>query len=180
MPKKRSIGTPKKGDRFGKLSFLYEVIINGERYWKCSCDCGNTTSRAARSILRSFKASSFVGCVKCRSKQKRNRYSNFEKMNEKKLMERWRDCHRHMLRRCFNESDPAYRNYGARGITVSHKLINPKDFCSYIMSLKGWDNLLLSLDRINNNGNYEPGNLRMATNLQQTLNRRPKEQWSPK
>ena len=67
----------------------------------------------------------------------------------------------------------AYPNYGGRGITLALEWVHDvESFCSYIKSLPGSDDVTLSLDRVDNNGNYERGNLRWATKQTQSLNKR--------
>jgi len=76
--------------------------------------------------------------------------------------------------RCFNQSNPAYDSYGGRGITIYKYWIRDYiSFKNYILSELGErptkDH---SLDRIDNNGNYEPGNLRWGSRSTQTINQR--------
>lgn len=64
------------------------------------------------------------------------------------------------INRCLNENHPAYGGYGGRGISVFEEWVKtPSLFADYLMSLDGWSNPRLLLDRENNNGNYEPENL---------------------
>ena len=76
-----------------------------------------------------------------------------------------------MLDRCYNENTQSYKYYGARGITVCQEW--KEDFISfYNWSIEnGWKNEL-SIDRVNNNGNYEPSNCRWTTDKQQNRNKR--------
>lgn len=73
-----------------------------------------------------------------------------------------------MLQRCTNPRVTGYANYGGRGIRV-----NPRweTFENFLADMGERPNGL-TLDRINNDGNYEPGNCRWATRLQQVHNRR--------
>lgn len=83
-----------------------------------------------------------------------------------------------MIMRCNNPNDPGYKRYGGRGIGVCNEWENDfKAFYNYISKLPGFDNLgksanNLSLDRKDNNGDYEPGNIRLATRHEQAVNRR--------
>ena len=75
--------------------------------------------------------------------------------------------------KCYNKNSPKYRIYGGRGIRMYDGwLNNPKAFCEYIKNLPHSGEKGMTLDRINNDGNYEPGNLRWVGMREQTLNRR--------
>ena len=82
---------------------------------------------------------------------------------------RWRS----MVRRCTDPTDSGWESYGGRGITVAPEWINdPRAFCEWVDEHlgpcpEGW-----SIDRIDNDGNYEPGNVRWASPQQQVANQR--------
>lgn len=78
--------------------------------------------------------------------------------------------------RCYNKNNHKYKSYGARGIAMHEPWINNYLlFKSYIVSELGDRPKGYSLDRINNDGNYEPGNIRWADDLTQNHNARPKK-----
>jgi len=75
-----------------------------------------------------------------------------------------------MKRRCFNTHDPKWRDYGGRGIKVDPRWA--KDYKEFLKYVGRRPSPMHSLDRIDNDGNYEPGNVRWATARQQYHNRR--------
>lgn len=81
--------------------------------------------------------------------------------------------------RCFNKQHRSYKWYGGRGITMCAEWREDfRAFYDYIgprPEEPGKERNLLSLDRINNDGNYEPGNVRWATHKQQQNNRRQRK-----
>lgn len=87
--------------------------------------------------------------------------------------------YRQMKQRCYNKNHKQYGDYGARGIEVETWLFDFDNYVDYLTSLlperktiEDMQRLKYSIDRINNDGNYERGNLRWAPPLQQLLNRR--------
>lgn len=78
-----------------------------------------------------------------------------------------------MKDRCFNKNSKGYKNYGGRGITVYDGWIHDfQAFYNYISSLPHFGETGYSIDRIDNDGNYEPGNIRYADRKTQNNNRR--------
>ncbi|GAH87592.1 unnamed protein product, partial [marine sediment metagenome] len=76
----------------------------------------------------------------------------------------------HMKQRCYNENHVGYKNYGGRGIAVCSEWISsPKTFIDWALPL--WKEGL-QIDRMDNNGNYEPSNCRFITHAENQLNSR--------
>lgn len=71
-----------------------------------------------------------------------------------------------MMKRCYTKTHEYYHKYGGRGVTVCKEWHNPENFLNDMGASNG-----LSLDRINNDGNYEPTNCRWATKKEQSVNR---------
>ena len=83
-----------------------------------------------------------------------------------------------MISRCATKNPSFYKNYGGRGITVCKRWRD--SFADFLEDMGRKPSPELSLDRINNDGNYEPGNCRWATDKEQANNRRPRKSWSRK
>jgi hypothetical protein len=142
------------GKRFGNWIAL-EKIKNESRnewYYKSICSCGHIASLSGDRL----KTKKETNC---------HRHSNkIHGMYNTSTFKIW--CG--MLNRCFKPSTIGYKYYGGRGITVCERW---KYFPNFLedMGVRP-DNL--QIDRINNDGNYEPGNCRWATPLQNVSNRR--------
>ena len=81
-----------------------------------------------------------------------------------------------MNQRCNNPDCPGYKYYGARGIKVC--FASSEVFINYVVGVLKVDPRGLTIDRINNDGNYESGNIRFVTNLENQQNKRPRKKKS--
>ena len=82
--------------------------------------------------------------------------------------------YRGMMTRCYNSNTPSYKRYGARGITMCDEWKNDfSKFHNYVITLPNYGEPgYTSIDRIDNNGGYKPGNIRWATSVMQNNNKR--------
>jgi len=133
----------------------------------CECICGNYISPQIIS-LRNLRTKS-CGCIGNRSYNKLRRPKPMHGYRNHYLYNTW--CN--IKTRCLNKNNRNYEWYGARGITVYKDwLEDPTAFIKYIEKELGERPIGKSLDRIDNNGNYEPRNLRWATQKEQIQNSR--------
>ncbi len=138
--------------------------------WNCLCDCGNHIIMYTESL----KSGNTKSCG-CQHYQTGEKHFSFKHGLSGGHPLYNRLCH--IIERCYRENHPNYPNYGGRGIKVFQGWLDDrKSFIDYIESLYPDDlyDLLeegMSLDRIDVNGNYEPGNLKLATNEEQANNK---------
>lgn len=152
---------PMVGLQFGKLTVVSLCSTGKKVLWNCKCSCGEMKEVDGRN-LRSGNSKS-CGCVTReksldRSTKHGGRYSS-EYSN-------W--CN--MVSRCTNRANKKWKYYGGRGISVCTQW--RESFSEFIKDVGPKPGKGFSLERERNEGNYEPGNVRWATQKEQTRNTR--------
>lgn len=162
------------GKRFGRLTVVRRVGTKEKQpLWECRCDCGGVTI-VQSSILKRGRSRS-CGCWKIEAPKSPERR---QAMKEKSTRHGYSGTSTHqawrsMLQRCLNPNVQYWHRYGGRGIKVCPEW-NPaqggsfESFLSAMGEKPDW--ATGGIDRIDNDGNYEPSNCRWATMKQQREN----------
>lgn len=148
------------GHRFGRLLVLSESGRDKHKQilWKCLCDCG-AEKTVTGSNLRGKTRS--CGCLKAEIDPARLRTHGKSGTKEHKI---WKG----MISRCAITTATGYKNYGGRGVKVCERW---HDFSAFFTDM-GECGQGMSIDRIDVNGNYEPGNCCWSTKKDQARNTR--------
>ncbi|WP_199570603.1 hypothetical protein [Streptomyces murinus] len=132
--------------------------MRADKRVQCRCDCGNDHSL----LFKEWGRTQSCGCLRNeRSAERLTRHGH----KSSPLYASWAQ----MIQRCTNPDHKQWANYGGRGITVCERWL---DFPNFLADM-GERPAGLTLDRIDNNRSYEPGNCRWADVSTQNSNRRP-------
>ena len=155
MPNKPIIDL--SGQSRGKLKILYRLHNYHKRgtYWLCLCDCGSLVISTSQNLKK------IKSCLHCR------RHAVKHNKCDTRLYRIWSG----MKKRCCNERDPTYHNYGERGIAICQEwLDNFQAFYNWAINNNYQESL--TIDRIDVNKGYEPANCRWADRHTQNVNTR--------
>lgn len=158
--------TERKFGRLTVIKFLYNR--NNQSHWLCKCVCGRESAPSKGKLLSGRTTS--CGCFRREITVQR---SSTHGMSKTRFYHIWGG----IKERCYNKLSPAYSFYGERGISMSKKWQKFEGFkedmyASYLSHLREFGENNTSIERINNNGNYELENCVWATDLLQGGNRR--------
>ena len=154
------------GQKFNQLTVIMRVedhiFPSGQKQtqYLCKCDCGNKVKVISRNLITGNTKS--CGCYAIEIRTHHDKWGS-------KIYKCWDN----MKSRCLNPKATGYKNWGGRGITVCEEWVKSFDnFYNYVSKLPHFGEDGRQLDRINNDGDYKPGNVRWATRSEQTLNSR--------
>lgn len=154
-------------DRFGRLVVVERVASrNGKSYWRCDCDCGASVVVCAANLRNgSIKSCS---CLKAERARVLRLVHGDKRTKTGKIAPEWKAWDG-MIQRCENSKNASFERYGARGIKVCQRWRD--NYQAFLQDVGRKPSPKHSLDRINNDGDYEPNNVRWATAKQQANNR---------
>ena len=159
------------GKRFGRLlvtGYVAGARLPGLTRLKaraiCSCDCGNSNIIDVQSLSAGTTRS--CGCLRDEKVKERMTTHGMSDTDEYIAWE-------NIKNRCYYEKDISYKNYGGRGITVCASWLDKEyGFLNFFRDIGKKPSKTHSIDRINNDDNYEPSNCRWATRKEQATNKR--------
>jgi len=147
-----------KNKKFGRLTPVEVVFIDKKRKWICKCDCGNEVVALAGSLTSGNSKS--CGCFHRENLSKRNFKHGGAKTPTYYIWAALKD-------RCLNKNNKSWKRYGGRGIKVCDKWMEFKGFYEDMGEKPGKE---FSIDRKDNDGDYEKSNCRWVTKLTQSNN----------
>jgi hypothetical protein len=149
------------GARFGRLTVISEPTCGERSRVGVRCDCGTVKTIALRALGTSTNS---CGCLGKETTSARSRKHGKTGTTEYRI---WQS----MKWRCLNPNYKPYPNYGGRGITVCDRWRD--SFEAFLADVGPRPSPKHTLDRIDNDGDYEPGNVAWRTRKEQNQNRRP-------
>lgn len=147
--------------RFGRLLVLYRTEAD---WWMCLCKCRKFAKIHGPKLRNGHSKS--CGCLKVERIIKPGKSRGIHGLSRTSEYCSWLQ----MKGRCYNKDFPNYHNYGGRGITICQRWL--ASFENFLQDVGTKPSSTHTIDRIDNNGNYEPGNCKWSTKTEQVLNNR--------
>lgn len=167
MGNPKGIGRPARnrtGERHGRLTCVKQVGVtdHAQAMWECHCDCGAVVVKSTVALNNGAKQ-----CTRSCPLGVHVRHGDTTHTSRSKEYTAWVS----MKQRCLNPNATNYRHYGGRGITVCQEWAD--NFTAFLAHIgRAPEGKRISIDRIDNERGYEPGNVRWATPREQVMNRR--------
>lgn len=151
------------GEQYGRLTAIrFTRRVGASRYWLFQCACGKYKEAPLAQVRYGRTLS--CGCLLDEQRERFGQSNVSHKMSKTATYKSWSQ----MIDRCTNDKCRIYPDYGGRGISVCERW---RSFDNFYADMGDRPDQT-SIDRIENNGNYEPGNCKWSTRTDQCNNRR--------
>lgn len=153
------------GQRYGHLTVIERAgnSKSGHTMWLCECDCGKHVKVESYNLATGHTKS--CGCLSKECTRERFMTHGYTTDGRHPLYRVWQS----MKDRCLNPKCTRYEYYGGRGIKICDRWL---EFKTFLVDIEDLYKPGLTIDRIDNNGDYEPGNIRWSTSSEQNSNKR--------